>query len=227
MKKDIIADEMHKVEILDFTNDESKLSEYLTEHTPMNIWDLAEADLTALTRRFISEGLPDPRKKVIHKNGPFWSYHERRSDYVIGSTISPGFSYIQAHTDRLSDIYLAADVAKNAMFFLQKFRKGDLERAVGYCAQYVSSRHVLTSRQAHLKSVTRGRLTLRGSKQGAEQTAKKRETLERRERILNEMRRLIVKGHTPKNAAAILANRKIGTSEGANRQIWYRYRKKL
>lgn len=180
-----------------------------------------------VTEHLLAADFPDPHSLCL-TNGEVWSplpedWEQRdrwhKSEAAVGATVMVGWAYIKKSAEPLSDIAVMAEISMQIS--VAKNSTTDAQLNAAFCIGRLL--HVISS-MVHLPMVERGKDNKSATRRGGKETGRARKDSERRARILQRMEELIADGHTVSRAAQIAAREGIGTSKGANKQIWYRHK---
>lgn len=226
MERKLYTDAMHSRERLTFlsSDDERFSTEMAKLASRKPIWEIAKQDIDQLSRDLIEQNWPDARKRVLHTDDGSWRYFKSPDDIKRGEKLSFGSFYIRSQTEPLSEPYEIAELIASAGSFLQVYEEGKLDSAVTYCAVYVTRRANFLSRASFYSRVERGKKVHEGASAGGRTTSAM--SASKTKAVLLEMQRLIDDGKSVSRAAEITARKNIGTSKGANRRLWTRWKPK-
>ena len=168
--------------------------------------------------------LPDPRRQVIIC-GEDWRYAEADvslDDLNGGEALGWGITVCRRQSEKIPlsrpwfyvKIY---DLCESFLF------ESDLERKFDLAGRLGDLLATLAMRVQQLRNATRGEGLVANASKGGQ--ARSADHLDQRVAVMDEMHRLIELGHTVSRAAALAAKNRIGTSQGNNRSLWYRYNK--
>lgn len=202
-KKTVTKDDMHFVERIDFDGVEDPEFQEFAAQTQPTVAEQAKNDCEAISEWLMAEGWPDPSKNVVYEGEVFWCYLESPGDYVPGSTISPGFSYISKMTGPLEDVHLSAELYLAAFSFLLKCRAKDFEGAIDSCARYLNAKNILLNREKYLKPVTDRKEKVRKGSEGGSMTSDLTKT--ERDQVMYAMNGYIQNGESLSSAASKVA----------------------
>jgi hypothetical protein len=162
------------------------------------LWMLGPENRQRLVEEIKSELSAAVFEALSHRLDPAIPGHD---PFIIGL-------WAELFEEPLTDLWLAA-MAYHAQYVGNEF-------AYGYLTAMLSQRKMAES------DVIRGRKTMESSRTGG--AARGRLTQAGTQRVLTSMSELIAKGHSVNRAAALTADRGVGTSSGANRKLWLRHK---